>query len=357
MTSSTPPGTPAGTAGAPTPVPHTGVDRRPTIRDVALAAGVSKSLVSLALRGEPRVSPEARKRITRAARELGYRSNALARGLVQGRTGLIGVLLTDLGNPYHTEVVDGIETAAERAGLRTVIGHGRRDRVRMAGLLESMAQLRVDGVVVVSSWVAPETLAACAEGLPVVQVGRPERFAPGVDTVTNDDDFGARLAVRHLWELGHRRIAHVGGGERPAAVARREGYRAAMAELGLRDLVTTEAADTLRDAGAEATARLLAGATRPTAVFAANDLSALGAVRAAQARGVAVPGSLSVVGYDNTALAELWRPALSSVDQPRRAMGALAFGMLAERLGGRREDRHETLTPTLVARESSAAPA
>ncbi|WP_017583441.1 LacI family DNA-binding transcriptional regulator [Nocardiopsis valliformis] len=320
--------------------------------DVAAAAGVSKSLVSLALRGDHGVSAATSARILDAAERLGYRSNTLARGLVQGRTMLLGVLLTDLANPYHTEVVSGVEESAEERGFTVLLAHGRRDQSMLARRLEALLQLNVDAVVVVSSWLEPDVLAAAARRVPVVMVGRPETPAPGVDTVANDDRAGAEAAVRHLAELGHERIAHLAGSGRPASRVREAGYRETVRELGLEPynvIRGIEGGDRER-----AAAELLA--TGPTAVFATNDLAALAVLDRAHETGRPAPEGVSVVGYDNTALAETVRPRLTSVDQPRLVMGRLATRLLLERLGGRTEDRHEVLTPNLVVRDSTAPP-
>ncbi len=323
--------------------------RRPTIVDVAAAAGVSKSLVSLALRGGSGVNPETGARILAEARRLGYRSNTLARSLVQGRTMILGVLLTDLANPYHTEVVAGVEEAADAEGLTVLLAHGRRDRARLTERLDSLLRLNVDGVIAVSSWPESDALAEAARRVPVVMVGRPERFTPGVDTVANDDRAGAEAAVRHLAGLGHERVAHLSGSDRPASRARLQGYRETMRDLGLErhTLVRRPGEGTFADAAA---ALLDEG---PTAVFAVNDLAALAVLDAAHERRAA---GLSVVGYDNTALAQTVRPRLTSVDQPRAVMGRLAVEMALERMRGRTEDRHATLAPRLVERASTGPP-
>ena len=328
-----------------------GRGRRPTIVDVAAAAGVSKSLVSLALRGDRGVSEATSARILAAAERLGYRSNTLARSLVQGRTMMLGVLLTDLANPYHTEVVAGVEESADAEGFTVLLAHGQRDRARLARQLDALLRLNVDGVVVVSSWLEPRALADAAGRIPVVMVGRPEEFAPGVDTVANDDRAGAEAAVRHLAGLGHERIAHLSGTGRPASRARRRGYQETMEGLGLAGHVTVREIDDAPH-GRERAADALLG-TEPTAVFAVNDLAALAVLDRAYAAGTT---GLSVVGYDNTFLAQTVRPRLTSVDQPRSVMGNLAVRLLSERMGGRTEDRHEVLVPRLVVRDSTSPP-
>jgi DNA-binding LacI/PurR family transcriptional regulator len=317
---------------------------RPTIVDVARAAGVSKSLVSL--RGDPGVSEATRSRIAEIAEQLGYRSNRLARSLVQGRTGLIGAIATDLGNAYYSEILSGVEVAAESAGFGVLIGQGRRDAGRLASRLDDLVGLGVDGVIVISSRVDPRVLTAAAGRVPVVVVGRMPEVVPGVDTVTSDDAAGAFAATSHLLESGHGRIAFVTASGRPASRARRSGYEAAMRGAGAAAHPLIVAVDDPHDLDGRVR-DLLGGASasaapRPTAVVASNDITAV------------VVADLAVVGYDNTALASLVRPRLSSVDQPSDSIGQLCVDMLRERLAGRTTDRHEVLAPTLVVRASSA---
>jgi DNA-binding LacI/PurR family transcriptional regulator len=324
---------------------------RPTIVDVAKAAGVSKSLVSLALRGDSGVSEATRIRIAGVADQLGYRSNRLARSLVQGRTALFGAITTDLGNAYYTEILSGVEVAAENAGFGLLIGQGRRDAGRLASRLDDLIGLNVDGIVVVSSRVDPRVLASAASRMPIVVVGRMPDVVPGVDTVTSDDEAGAFAATSHLLGAGHRRIAFATASSRPAARARRAGYESAMRGAGADALILV--ADDLGDLELRVRG-VLGGGPRPTAVVASNDLTAVTVLDAAIDLGLDVPGDLAVVGYDNTALASLVRPRLSSVDQPSDSIGQLCVDLLLERLAGRSTDRHEVLAPALVVRASSA---
>ncbi|HEV7948130.1 MAG TPA: LacI family DNA-binding transcriptional regulator [Glaciihabitans sp.] len=324
---------------------------RPTIVDVAIAAGVSKSLVSLALRGDAGVSEATRTRITGVADRLGYRSNRLARSLVQGRTALFGAITTDFGNAYYTEILSGIEAAAENAGFGVLIAQGRRDAGRLAARVDDLIGLNVDGIVVVSSRVDPQVLSSAARRLPIVVVGRMPEVIAGIDTVTSNDEAGAFAATSHLLDGGHRQIAFVTASSRPAAVARRAGFDAAMRAVSERPIVVS-AAD---QQDLEAQIRtLLTGTYHPSAVVASNDLTGVAVMDAAIDLGLNVPGDLAVVGYDNTALASLVRPRLSSVDQPSDSIGKLCVEMLLERLQGRSVDRHEVLAPSLVVRASSA---
>ncbi|KHL17029.1 DNA-binding LacI/PurR family transcriptional regulator [Mumia flava] len=323
--------------------------RRPTIRDVAERAGVSKSLVSLALRDDAGVSDTTRARIKQAAADLGYRSNSLARALVQGRTGQVGVVVTDLTNPYHAEVALGVEDAATTAGLTTLLANGRRDPGRLAAHLHTFLELNVDGLVVVSSRVEPEVLSSVAREVPVTVVGRPESLPAGVDNVAGDDRHGARLATEHLLGAGHRRIAFATASTRPAARARRAGYAEAMRAAGLGDGTVHVVGDDARDDSIDAVLD-----SDATAVFANHDLLAVDLLDRAVDRGIAVPERLAVIGYDDTDLAARVRPRLSSVDQRGAALGGTALDLLRERAGGRSEDRHAVLTPVLRVRSSSA---
>lgn len=319
---------------------------RPTLLDVAAHAGVSKSLVSLALRGDPGVSERTRERIQLAADDLGYRSNVLARSLKQGRTMLLGAVISSLDNPYHTEIVAGVEKAAEAAGFSVLLVHGSRDRGHLSRHLDTLLGLNVDGLVVVSSWLEEDQLRAAARRAPTVMVGRPLGPVDGLDTVTNDDVRGAGLAVDHLVELGRSRIAHVSGSTRPAARARRDGYEAAMARHGLGGHARVVGPGSPLDV-------LVADGYQ--ALFARNDVEAFDVLDHAHALGLSVPGDLAVVGYDDSSLALRARPRLTSVHQPRGRMGALAVELLLERLGGRTDDRHEVLEPRLVVRGSTVA--
>src|SRR5262245_11267190 len=192
---------------------------KPTIRNVAARAGMSKSLVSLVMRGSPNVSERRRRAVLKAARELGYRPNAVARSLVEGRTRLIGALVADLHNPFFAEFLDGLQESLHGGGLRMLVGSGRWDPTFEAEAVEAFLEMRVDGLVLLS--VVPPALGEAAANVPVVVVG--EHDVAGVDIVVDDDELGARLAVEHLVRLGHRRIAHIEGAPTTTARYRRAG--------------------------------------------------------------------------------------------------------------------------------------
>lgn len=350
------------TTGGPTrgrtdvPSPDGRRPRHPTILDVAARAGVSKSLVSLVMRDAPQVSEERRRAVLQAADELGYRPNAVARSLVRNRTNVIGVVLSDLHNPFFVEVVDGIEDEAIAAHHRALFNTGSRTPAREAEALETLLQLRVDGVILAGTVLPPRHILAAAGKAPVVLVARPSRW-PAVDSVTNDDRAGARLAVDHLVSLGHRSIAHVDGGRGAGAAARRAGFLDGMRRHGLAGHAVVAPGAYTEEGGAAGVEALLRNGSRPTAVFVANDLAALGALRALRRHGLEVPADVSVVGYDNISLAALDHVDLTTIDQPRRDMGGAAVRLLLERLdGGRTQTRHLVIPPELVVRGSTRDP-
>jgi DNA-binding LacI/PurR family transcriptional regulator len=331
--------------------------RSPTILDVAERAGVSKSLVSLVMRGSPRVSDARRQAVLRAAGDLGYRPNHAARSLVRNRSLVIGVVLSDLHNPYFAEVVDGIEDAARAAGYRALINTGRRTPDGEAVAVETLLQMRADGLILAGSILPSTKIEAAAASVPVALVARASR-SRAVDSVTNDDRRGGGLAVDHLVSLGHRAIAHVDGGRAAGSAGRRSGYADAMRRHGLGSKVHVAAGAHTEEGGAEGVRRLLATGKPPTAVFASNDMAALGALHALEASGLRVPEDVSLVGYDNTALAALAHISLTTIDQPRHSIGAAAVRLLLERLdaGGHVPARHLVVPPHLVVRSTSAAP-
>ncbi|HEU4540352.1 MAG TPA: LacI family DNA-binding transcriptional regulator [Jiangellaceae bacterium] len=325
--------------------------RHPTMEDVAREASVSRALVSLVFRNSPKVADDTRSRVLIAAERLGYRPNANARRLASRTTDTVGVLLRDLHNPFFADIVDGIEAAADRQSVQVLISHARRGDDEV-GAIETLLELRPIGLLLLSPSLPTKALATRVGRVPTVIVGREVRH-PGFDIVVDDDARGAELAVRHLHELGHQRIVHVSGGRGEAGAAPRiRGYERAMNALGGPPRVLLGRFS--EEAGFVAAETLAAMDERPTAVFAANDLIAVGLLSGFDQLGIRVPEDVSLVGYDNTSLARTRHIDLTTIDQPRRAMGELAIDTLLERLyrGRLRSTIHRT-TPTLVVRSST----
>jgi DNA-binding LacI/PurR family transcriptional regulator len=315
------------------------------LEDVAQIAGVSRALVSLVMRDSPRVSDESRQRVTEAASKLGYRPNLMARNLAARKTMTIGVLLNDLHNPWFAEVTDGIHAAAERHGYQLILASGRRSARLESRALDTFLASRVDGIIVAGCRLPSARLEAVASEVALVSIGR--AFAKvSFGSVTTDDAHGARLAVEHLYELGHRRIAHIDGGKGAGAAPRRTGYLRTMRGLGL--------ADSAEEAGAHGAEKLLRGSLLPTAIFTANDLSAVGTIDVIERGGLVVPDGVSIVGFDNTSLAALNHIGLTTIDQPRWEMGAAAANMLVEVINDRGELTDVLMAPSLIVRRTSA---
>ena len=331
---------------------------RPTLETVAARAGVSRSLVSLVLRGSPSVSPGRREAVLRAVAELDYRPNAAARRLAERKSDTVGVLLNDLRQPWFADMLDGLTPALHAGGKAILLGDGRIDRMMDEALTWSFLDLGVDGLVLAGSSPVTPTIANVAGKIPTVAVGGMDPDLPHVDVLANDDRLGGTLAVRHLIEFGHRRIAHISGLPSTAGRQRLEAYQETMRAARLGGEVVVEAGDMTEEGGYRAAVRLLSGrgrpVPRPTAIFAANDLSCLGALSAAAAMGVRVPGELSLVGFDNSSLARLRTLWLTSVDGAAYAMGREAARMLLARISHPGAPREVTLmAPRLVVRGSS----
>ncbi|MFJ6651349.1 LacI family DNA-binding transcriptional regulator [Microbacterium sp. NPDC091313] len=329
--------------------------RRATIHDVASAAGVSVATVSKAVNGRYGVSPDTVQRVLTAVAELGYESSLVASSMRARRTGVIGVLVAGF-EPFSAEVLKGVGAALRDSRLDLLAYSGSQAASNEGWEKRSLSRLSgtlVDGVIMVT----PSVVTVSAD-VPIVAID-PHTGPADLPTVESDSFTGARHAVAYLVSLGHRRIGFVAG--RPdlrSSILREAGYRRALEDAGLpfdRTLVGVGRYD--RDIAREAATVLLERTDRPTAVFAANDVSALTVLKVAAERGLAVPEDLSVVGFDDIPDASQSTPALTTVRQPMQRLGAEALTMLLELMGGAElAQTHRRLPTVLVPRATTAAP-
>lgn len=329
-------------------------ETRPTMKDVAARAGVSRALVSMVFRGAPNVSEKRRKAVEEAARELGFRPNAAASRLASRTSKLIAVLMSDLKNPFVAEVVGGARKVADQEGFQLVFATADRDAAGEERAVEGLLSFLPAGLLLLSPVLPDSVVMAVSGSVPCVVVSS-DSLLPGIDTINDDGRSGVGLAVDHLADLGHRRIVYLDGGMGGEAGSRRRGYQEAMLGRGLSPVVIPS--EYTEAAGSESVHRLLNSDTEFTALIAANDINAVGAVTALKEHNLAVPGDVSVVGYDNSSVAALEQLSLTTIDQQGARMGGLAVTTLLEQVRKERtEPLKQLLNPALVVRSSTAAP-
>lgn len=332
-------------AARPTPA----APSRPTLRDIAEATGLSGAAVSMSLRGLPGVSEETRQRVVHAAAELGYTRNLAASTLAAKRSGLIGVIVGDLHNPFFADLSDAISAVAEANGLRVLLGTGHYDRRRELEAIETFRDLRADGVIIIGTRIGAPKIESIDHHMPVVAAACLPR-ASRLDRVVVDDRLGGRLATEHLIEQGHTDIAHIHGGPGAGGRERLAGFREAMAAAGLEPDRIVGGGFTA-EVGAKAAVEL--AADLPSAVFACSDVVAWGAIAEFARLGIAVPDDLAVVGYDNSSIAAPVGDFLTTIDGDLPTLGRRSVELLLERLDGRSEPVLDVVAPKLVVRTST----
>ena len=299
-------------------------------------------------------------RVSAAIDRLGYRPQAGARAM-RGRSYTIGVMLTEFSAPFQTEIAEGIADELEPSPYQEIFVVGGISSERQQKSIEALTDRQVDGLIVIAPAMATSWLEKLGAGLPTLVVARHGGSAH-YDTVVDDDQGGARLMVDHLVALGHKRILHTshpaGRLKRPfvlAHTARCDGYVNAMKRHGLEPEVSETS---YSDAGGyQAVKEALAGPTPPTAVFAGADIAAFGALRAVEERGLRVPQDITVAGYDNVYASAIGRVSLTTIDQSGHLTGQMGARLLLERLNGRTQPVHYVVSPRLMPRGTSAAPA
>ncbi len=310
---------------------------RATIGEVARKAGVSKATVSRVLSGNyTYLRQETRRRVETAIEELAYRPSSVARSLTSKRTQTAGVMIADIGNPFYPDVLRGIEDIALTRRYNLFLCNTNYDMGRGMDYVHSLVDKRVDGVLIMTSGFAQEWLEELeTNNVPVVILDWEVQARSGnVSAIGVDFRRGIQAAVEHLLALGHRRFAHVSGpAHLPTSGYRADAFRQSLAGCGIStDQILTVEGNLQQDGGRRALVQILAAGERPTALFAANDLTAYGVLQEARSQGISVPGDLSVVGLDDIWLAAQSEPALTTVALPRYEIGALAMRLLFDLL-------------------------
>lgn len=329
----------------------------PTIRDVAKRAGVSSATVSHTINGTRHVEPATRERVLAAIAEIGYRPNYLARGLRQRRTGTIGLIIPDNTNPFFAEMARGIEDAGFARGYSVMLCNSDRSAEKEALYVDVLLAKQIDGIVLASSNAKPELVHRIREaGVPAVLIpGELGEFE--IDILMTDDFAAGKLVGEHLLDLGHERIAAISGPRTTSASAGRlAGFQSVLADAGIEPVAIAQG-DFRAERGRDAMAELLDSGLDFTAVFAANDLTAMGALQTLHDRGIAVPGDLSLIGFDGMPLSNLVSPRLTTIAHSLDEIGPRVMALLDERMTDPDTPARQILLPsTLLVRESTAPP-
>lgn len=328
-----------------------------TLVELAKQLQVSPSTVSRAMTRPDLVAPATLERILNLVNESGYRANGIARSLRKGRTQIVGVLVADLQNPFYSALVKSIENVLAEHGFSCVVCDADESQEKEQTSLRLLAELQVTGIIHAFSGSNLTALKQLGlEGIPIVEVDRTSGTS-GADTVLLDNAAGAKLAVEHLLELGHRHIALISGPANLTTGAERlSGYQSAMKSSGLESETHVEFGDFRENSGYLATQRLLSSNKPLTALVVANNEMMAGALSALREGGLGIPTDVSLVAFDDVRWARYVQPALTVVAQPVTSMGEAAARLMLERLGGRSEQTASLFAPTLIKRDSCAAP-
>jgi LacI family transcriptional regulator len=327
------------------------------MREVAEQAGVSVTTVSHVINNSRPVNPETRTRVEQAMQDLGYQPNVLARSLRRGKTQTIGVILPDNTNPYFAEVVRGIEDTSFSQGYSVILCNSDNDLDKEHLYTNVLIEKQVDGIIFVAAGLSEENIRNLQKrGVPSVLV---DRQVPGVeiDSVFADNQAGGFLATNHLLSLGHEAIACISGpGGVRSSSERIAGYRQALEASGLHPNPDWIFEGDFQFLGGHSAARFfLESQPKPTAIFACNDLMAIGALHFAHENQLRIPSDLSIIGFDDIRLAEFSNPPLTTIRQSKDRMGSLAADLLLGRLAnGSRAVQQEIVEVQLVLRGSTA---
>jgi LacI family transcriptional regulator len=334
-------------------------DRQITIKDVAAHAAVSVATVSAVINGNKYVSPELAERVKASIAELGYERNSLARSLKTQTSHTIGLIISDITNPFFTSIVRGVEDVANEHHYSLILGNTDEDLKKEMSYVRLLESKRADGLIVAVTTGSHEYLhAGSAHHLPLVSIDR-SLFELGIDAVLVDNVAGARMAVEHLIALGHCRIGTVTGIAGITTTEERlAGYRQALEAHGIPfDPALVATADSRVEGGENGAMQLLTQpGERPTALFLMNGLMVIGALQALTKLGLRCPEDIALVGFDDFEWASVLHPQLTTVRQPTYEIGQMAAQFLFDRLEKRdREARELRLRPQLIVRESCGA--
>lgn len=331
------------------------------LKDIAVRAGVSTMTVSKALRDEPDISAATKARLKQLAREMGYVPDTAAQGLRNRTTKLLGVVISSITNPIYSRVVSAIGESAHAAGYDLIIAHTLNTPEREEECILRLLARRVDGLLVAPVYrISPQARVyqeIINRRTPTVILGHTAPFCSQFPNVATDDLIASYRATQHLLKLGHKRIAFLTGRMvAPWSQERLEGYRRAYREANLPvdDKLIFEAGSTIED-GTKAGLQMLNESCHATAVQTVNDLVAIGAAETFMSQGLKVPDDISVMGYGNILTSEHFRVALTTVRQPKFALGVVAMEMLLKMLRGR-PGENRRLPAELIVRASTAAP-
>ena len=336
--------------------------KRPTIRDVAEVAGVSKSLAAMVFSSEAGVSADRRDKVLAAAKKLGYTPNQWARSLRSGSGSFVGILLNDLHNPLLTEIADLTRNALLEKGQQSfvsavVISEKNGKRFVEPSSIHSLLDLKPKGLVVVGGLPDLKPFKTLPEDVPVIIATAPAAGLPNATVVRSDDDKGLWLLVDHLVDLGHKRIAYVGPEDSPNSVARMSGYKKAMQDRGLEKYIVTQVAERNEAGGYAAAKLLLQDKNAPTAIIGFNDNIAFGVQGAVSEHAKAGMEPVAVAGYDNTYVADLARVSLTSIEQEKEAIAMKVSELITNpRVAADYRGKEITLLPRLVVRNSTLKP-
>nr|WP_121040461.1 LacI family DNA-binding transcriptional regulator [Stenotrophomonas rhizophila] len=311
---------------------------------------MSRAQVSRALRGDANVRPATHDRVVKAAAALGYRPNLVARSLASAHSNTVGLVVGEPMNPFHMQLAQALDGELMRAGMDSVVSLRALDDASSLAEGDRFTSLRAAGLFLISTPFNESALSELARRLPCVFLGS-KVSTPGISTISVDDEAGARIAVGHLIELGHRHIAHIGGGPEPAVAERRDTYLTVMAEAGLEPVLQLARNDT--ESGWKGVHALMQRPNPPTAIFTANDFIAIGAINGLNALGLRVPDDVSIIGFDDIPAASSETLSLTTLRQDFREQARWAFSSLQMAMRDRAAPASQIVLPVQLIRRGS----